>query len=691
MKRYPFIKQDGIKDCGPACLLMIIKYYKGYIPLEELRELTKTTRLGTDAYHLVETAKEIGFNVKAFKTDLNEHILLPAITHVTTNGFDHYMVLYEVNFKKKCVLVGDPAVGIYKMKFEEFEIIWNHIIIELIPNRTIPINHGVSFFSFLISYWKPYLKTLIILLISSILISLLTSISSFYFRQLIDAINFGHFTIISLSFIFLIIYLLKIVMNFIRNNIYIRFQQSLDMNMSCDIFNQLIDLPYQYYHNRTTGEIISRFDDLGKVKQMMQKIIFTLFSDIPFVFVSFIILFCIDFYLSLFIIFILFCYISTSFIMKNLFQKKINKIQEQTAMTTSFITEILTGIETINNCCLKERIREKFADKYYCLLDLENNFSTWVNRRYIVTESIYNIGIIFLLLSATLRVVDGKMTLGNLVMFYSIFISFLEPLKNIIQMDLSFKEAKNALKRMLGIFIPVKDSGVILDMKQFNIIGKDLTFYYQDRDLVLDHINFKIKQGEKVLITGKSGSGKSTLLKMIMKYYETTNNHLFIDNVDINHYKDSTIHNFIGYLSANEWLFTGSILENIDAKDNNQALEMIEFCEVHEVMKKRSLNLHSIIEENGFNLSGGEKQRIALARFLSRDFKILLIDEGLNQMDINLERRILKRIFKKYAKKTIIVVSHRLDNMDLFDHMIEIEKGKIRKDIIKNGKQRVAL
>ena len=185
------------------------------------------------------------------------------------------------------------------------------------------------------------------------------------------------------------------------------------------------------------------------------------------------------------------------------------------------------------------------------------------------------------------------------------------------------------------------------------------------------------------MIIGKSGSGKSTLLKLIMKYY-SVNDGLYIDGININNYKNDTLKDKIGYISQQETLFTDSILNNLDSSDFKEVLDISRICEIDKILSTRNINYYSILEENGFNLSGGERQRIILGRLLLKKFDILLIDEGLNQMDINLERRILKRIFRKFKDKTIVIVSHRLENMDLYNHVIELSNGKIVKDVMKN-------
>ena len=142
-KRYPFVKQEGIKDCGVASLLMIIKYYKGYVGIEELRDMTKTDKKGTTAYHLIEAAKKIGFEAIGIKCTINDitknKVILPCIAHVTLeDSYYHYVVVYEVNFNKKEVLIADPSNKIKRISFDDFNKIWNNVLITLYPIVKIP-------------------------------------------------------------------------------------------------------------------------------------------------------------------------------------------------------------------------------------------------------------------------------------------------------------------------------------------------------------------------------------------------------------------------------------------------------------------------------------------------------------------------------------------------------------------------
>ena len=156
---------------------------------------------------------------------------------------------------------------------------------------------------------------------------------------------------------------------------------------------------------------------------------------------------------------------------------------------------------------------------------------------------------------------------------------------------------------------------------------------------------------------------------------------ILINDIPLEDYKKEAIEKSIIYLSQNENLFTDTLWNNLllNREINEKDMyEMIKLCEIEEIIGNNPLGCQMFIEENGFNLSGGQKQRIVLARSLLSSFQYLLIDEGMNQMDKNLERRILKRMFDKYKEKTMIIVSHRFENMDLFDKVVFMEKGKIK-------------
>lgn len=688
VSKYPFIKQEGIKDCGVACLLMIIKYYNGFIPLEKLRDLTNTTKLGVSAYDLCEGAKHIGFTAEGLKITIDkldsDEIFLPCIAHVTINNYNHYVVIYKINYKHKYLIIGDPASKVKKVTFEEFLSMWNGVIINLYPNRTIPIENEESIISFILKYIKHAKKLIINILLLSILVTIFACISSFYFRFLIDNINTSKNYLFYIFIIFITISFLKLINSYFRNKLVIYLSEKLDINMSCDVYNKIIDLPYQYYRNRTTGEIVSRFNDLNVVKDVITKIILSIFLDLPLTIFCLVISFTINLNLGLILFGLVLLYVLVTLIFNPIISKYINKLQRQNENNSSVIVESISGFESLKNLNIMNRFKKIFEDKYYKFVKTKFKFENIINSKQIISDLILDIGTLIILYLGTINVFDNKFSIGVLLMFYTLNTYVIDGIKNILNLNIDYKEAKNSLKRVTQMFMENKDLGVNNKFKCGNILIKNLNYSYRGDVDVLKHINLKINKGDKVLITGSSGSGKSTLLKIIKKYYELSNNNVFIDNIDLNYYTKTSIDKNIKYISQNEMLFSDTLLNNLSLYEKKDVAEIAKLCEIDQIMNKHNINFNYILEENGFNLSGGERQRIILGRALLQDFEILLIDEGLSQMDVNLERRILKRLFKKYSDKTIIVVSHRLDNLELYNHYIELSHGKIVKDVNKN-------
>lgn len=266
---------------------------------------------------------------------------------------------------------------------------------------------------------------------------------------------------------------------------------------------------------------------------------------------------------------------------------------------------------------------------------------------------------------------DGVISLP-LFITYNILISlFLEPIRNIIDLDFEIKEAINILKRVLGLY-EINEEKINEDVSLLEM--SNVSFSFDDVNYVFKNINLKIKKGEKILISGESGSGKSTLLKLLKGYFKSYEGKFLMNGKTVNTANDSIV-----YIPQREKLFTGTIYENITLKDSKDLKQIKEVCLLDEIVDKLDLGYYTLIEEDGLNFSGGQKQRIALARAL-QNFSMLIIDEGFSGLDINLERKIIKKLFKVYNDKTIIIVSHKLNNLDLFDRFIKLEKGVITLD-----------
>ena len=689
IKKYPFVRQDEIKDCGVTCLEMVIKYYKGFVKKITLLEMTKTNKEGTTLYHLNDTLLKLGFNSHGVKCNLDDitqdNIILPCIASVTINeSYKHFIVIYEINFKKKYLIIADPANKIRKINYEEFDKLFNKSLLIFYPVKKIPIEKNISITKFILNLVKPYKKSLINIFILSLFITIFSILTSFYNEYMINELTVSSKSnLIFIFCIFFLIYVLKITTDYVRNKSLIFINQKIDLNLTIDTFNKIINLPYNYYQGKATGDILSRLNDLDNVRDMISKVALSLFIDLPLTLISLIILYIINSTLFIVGLIILVLYFIIIILFRGAFNDYIVKIKQKKSEYTSYMIESISGFETVKGINLENRVINKFEKKYVKFLKDIYKYQNLYFIQDFFKELINNIGFIVIMLVGCILVIDGKLKLGTLFTFTSLLVYFLEPIKNIINLDTTVKEAKHSLKRVLNIITyENKENGIINKFSNGDIKFNNINFSFNDRDYIIKNINFNIKKNSKVMVVGKSGSGKSTLFKLLMKYYNTTNNKIFINNIDINNYSKEVLRNNILYLNQNEILFSDTLYNNLifDNSNSSNLLEISKMCYVDELLDN-NLGFNMLIEENGFNLSGGEKQRIMLARALLKNFEILIIDEGLNQVDIDLERKILKNIFKKFKNKTIIVISHRLDNLDLFDNLIEIDKGVIKNNV----------
>jgi ATP-binding cassette subfamily B protein len=220
------------------------------------------------------------------------------------------------------------------------------------------------------------------------------------------------------------------------------------------------------------------------------------------------------------------------------------------------------------------------------------------------------------------------------------------------------------------------------DMSNITVIDGDisinnLSYSYDNKNYLIKDFYLDIKKGEKVVICAPSGSGKSTLAKLLVRYLDVPKNMIYIDSKDINDYNLWTIRENITYVSQEELLFTDSIYNNLTIKNTCDIKKIDDICKktlIDEITSARSTDYNMLLEENGSNISGGERQRIILARALLKESKIYILDESFSEIDVERERIIINNIKKDFKDNTFIVISHRYDNNDLYDKVINLKE-----------------
>lgn len=674
-KNYPFVKQSESKDCGIACIQMIFKYYKGYVNRIKLEELTNVSKSGITAYNIVETFKYYDFISKGISVSSIDNIIVPCIAHVTIDKtYNHYVVIYEVN--NKYLVIGDPMIGIKKVKKEEFSKIFNNIIITMSPTKKLPEYHtNESKLTFCLNIIKSYNKNIFHIIITSIIITIITILNSFYFQYMIDSIYNKSLTF--LIFIFFIhFYLFNLLTNFIRNKELNSLNKVFDSDVSGIVFKHIIKLPYRFYCNRTSGDIISRISDMELIRLTFNKIILALFVDSLSVITAFIILYYISSKLAFIALITFLIYIIIIILFKPIIKKRVIEYQELKARSTSSIVESISNYETIKGLNIENNIIKSIFKKYLNLVNSVFNTNSILNYQESIKNIVSEICYLIITYMGIIEVSNNNLTIGSLLTFNIVMHYFIDPIKNLMDINNNIISSKNALNRILDIFYKEEEKGIINNSFKGNIIVNNLSFSYNYKDII-NNINFTIKSSEKVLIMGSSGCGKSTILKLIKKYYEVKRGMILIDKIDINDYTKEAINNNIIYVAQKENLFTDTLYNNIVLDRNISDQKFQEIVNICEIDFLDNLGFNMLIEENGFNLSGGQRQRIVLARALLSNSNIILLDEATSEIDTNLERKILKNIFKTFSNKTFIIVTHRKDNMDLFNKVLKINNNKL--------------
>lgn len=663
MKKYPFVKQDGIKDCASACVQMILKYYGGYTSMTKLNEMMRTSHKGTDAYHLVLALQELGFKAEGRKFK-NFYFPLPVIAHVIINdSYKHYVVIYEVDFRRRRLLIGDPSFGLRRLSFDEFKKMWTGVIITIKPVRKLIKEEEPKVIPFVLKLVRPNVKSLILIGGLSFVVSVLAVVTSFFLQVLINYLNKDFDGLFDVCGIFLVVFLAYAFLKFFRNSRLIKLNREIDSRLSIDTFKQIVHLPYRFFRQRTTGEITSYFNDLFWIREFIMDVSIAIFTNLPIMIMIFLVMAYLNFGALLIVLFICLLYFLdfVYYFRKN--EIKVDQALYEKAFVNSYMTERIGGFESVKNLDMEGMVISKFRKVYEKYLSTVKDVDITYNKQSLDKEIVHYFGLFFLIIYIFLEISKG-MVFSEGVTLFILAIYFLDNFRNILGFDLEVKEVTSAVKHVSELLNYNKQKKIRKQIRG-DIRFTNVSYSFDDEKKVLDGISLVIKQGEKVMVTGKSGSGKSTLFKILKGFYNDYQGKVFIGNKDIRRLKVSGIN----YICQKENIFTGTLKDNLELLGK---YDQRDICEIKDI----GLECDDLLEENGFNLSGGQRQRIILARALN-NFNILIIDEGLSEVDVNMERRIIKGLLERYKNKTIIYVSHRRDNLDLFDRLVEINDGKI--------------
>ncbi len=659
------VKQKDSTDCAVASLISIIKYYKGNISYEKLRNYMKCDKDGVSAYDLINAAKIVGFDAKGIKCTFDDlpTIKLPCIAHVTIkNGYNHYIVLEKVN---KIVSVYDPFLGNKKYSKQEFENIWNNVIITMNPiNLIIENEKKKNNYYELIKKYKKYIIILVIMTLSTIILSL---IGTYYFKILIDNTNITK----KIFIIFSLILSIRLIIDYIKNNIIIRIESCLERDLMFNSIDSLLSLQENYFVNKQNGDILSRINSVENIKALLFKIPFI--SIMYLVIIIFCMLILVNLNITIFIysLVLLIIYIITHLLFHKKNKEYISRINEEKGFSNGLISEIIDGISSIRKFDLKKNIITKFNDNYNKYIKLKLKYESLFNTEDILKNSILLISLNYLLFVGT-----SYLSVGNLILFYMVLSMIVDSIKGVFELEQDFNNGLIAIKRF-GEILGIEDNGYYSN-KIESICFDNVYFAYKNGNNILNGISFSLTTDDRVLFKGNSGSGKTTIFNLIQRKYFVDQGIIILGKENINKWSDNSIKELITYVSINEKIFKGSVEYNICFGNINKS-------KLKRVMDLCLLNISEdlLLEEDGSNISLGEKSKLLLCRSLYKKSNILIIDELLSNIGIDQENYIIDQIISEYKNIILIYSSHRSIDESLFNKIILLKEKEGKYELLK--------
>lgn len=673
------VRQQDEKDCGVCSLLSIIRYYKGNVPLEQLRLDARTNNEGTTALNLVLASQKYGFDAVGMKVEnLNDIKRLPAIAHLNLKkGYSHYVVIEKIT-KDKIILM-DPAKGKVVKFLWEFQKEWSGVVLIFYPKQKIMVlKNDVTLFTIFKKVFISEKNLIKIIVLVSFLLTIFTIALGYYF-QMFNSLYLNKYPINYLKvlvLVFAIFTCFKLFLTYYRSYLENHLNKNIDCLITSDFLKHLFNLPLNVITSRKSGEILSRVNELTSIKGLITEIFITYTLDFLIVVITTFLLIRISskLFLILFLttIFYLFVGIITK---KSIFEKAYQNISIESEFNNT-VLENIKMINSIKNLDAVDGTLKKIERKLAHYLYDTYKVNIILNKINIFKVSCYEIGFFLINTFGFYFVYKGIINMIDLITFNALLNLYFEPLKNIVDSIPKYSFMKASITKIndfLGVRAEILGEKTSTD--GYDISINNLNYSYNKYQNVLKSVNLNIKEGEFVLLQGTSGSGKSTLCSILNKYITDYSGDILFGKMNYKDLSIKTIRENIVYVGQNENIFTGSIKENITFGNKVSDLnfdKICKICKVDDVANKKTFRYESLIGSDEGNISGGEKQRIILARAVLKDFNVLILDEALSEVDIKLELEILKNIRDNYKDKTIIYISHK-KYPNVFDKVISME------------------
>ena len=701
-----FSRQFDQIDCGPACIRMVASAYGKDYPLSYLRTLSHLTREGVSVAGIRDALKEIGMNSATFEMTLDqlaEKCPMPAILHWDQN---HFVVIEGVKSSKvngkwsmvngQSFKIANPAYGRHRHDAESMAKHWLNgdkgVVIAIEPTQAFydhePVKEKHSFWRFAKKYVWPFRAQMGVLAFSMVFGILLSLVTPFITQHLVDDGIGGRDLgiILNLMLAQLALFLGSFGMGLITSWVSLYMGTRININILGDYLKKLLRLPMTFFETKSIGDYNQRIGDHSRLQSFVtQNTLQTAFSLLSSVVLLTIIAW---FSLKIFAVYIVLTGASIAW-MTYFFRRRKALDYEQfriSAENQNKLYELMSGITDIKlNGYEDYKLQEwsEMQERQYRMSKRVLKLGQIQSTGYMAIGQLRNILITFWIAS---DVVGGLLTLGMMMSISNIIGQVNGPLGQLIGFLQQFQDAKISLERSEEVHLcEEEDKGVRSEELRVRSEGFDirnLTFCYTGSigKPALEDVSFTIPAGKTTAIVGESGSGKTTLMKLLLKFYAPTKGCIMLGDQDLQQWPAKTVRAATGIVMQENFIFSDTIKNNIvlgESYDKARLDEAIDLSCLREFIDRLPLGVETKVGRDGTGISGGEKQRLMIARAIYKRPQYLMLDEATSSLDAENERQITENLEHKFHNRTMLVIAHRLSTVKNADNIVVLRKGHV--------------
>ncbi len=691
--KFPLVRQQSEEDCGAACLATIAKYYGRTFNLARVREAVGTGSKGTTLLGLRRGAEGLGFNAQSVKAteDLIDNIQeapLPLLIHWKSV---HWAVLYGKRWGK--YIVGDPAIGIRHLSRQELLHGWsNGVMLLLEPNEDLfydQPNDKIPKFGRFLRRVLPYKFILLQAIVINIAIGLLALAMPIVMQLLTDDVLVRGDTqlLATLSIGVVAIDVFRTTIGTIQAYSIGQFGQKLQLGLDLDYGFKLLRLPLTYFDSRRSGEIVSRIADLRQIHTLVSQIVLGIPSEFFIALVSLGLMLFYSYQLTLVSIAIFVLILCINLLFFPAIRQKTQRLIVEGAENQGFLVETVRGALVLKTTQATPQAWDEYQHNFGRLANLEWGAMKLGITAGMITKLVSGLAAIGLLWLGSQLVIDRQLSIGQLMAFHGMSGSFLGFLSSMVNLVDEFITAQIVVQRVNEVLDATTEEDItkpkpwVTIPADADIDCSNLMFHHPGRVDLLKNFNLTIPGGRVVALIGQSGCGKSTLTKLLAGLYPIQSGNIRYGDYNQQDLSLDFLRQQVVLVPQTPHFWSRSIVDNFKfAYPEISFEEIVKACKIaciDEFIGTLPDKYQTVLGEFGANISGGQQQRLAIARAIVTNPAILILDESTGALDPVLENQVLDRVLANRQGKTTILISHRPRVILRSDFIIYLDSGEL--------------